>query len=212
MYAEVHSSTIYNSWTWKQSVSIDRWMDTDVVYMHNRLLCSHKNSEIMPFAVTWMDLEGITLSQIKTDAAWYPYMWKLQKQNTLKQIQRWLWESSGLGTGEMLLKEHKFAVRRWLSPGDLKSAQWSYSMLLSTTCSHSVVCDSLWPRGPQHARLPCPSPSPWACSNSCPLNHRRHPTISSSVAPFSSCPPFSPASFPRVFSSESALCIRWPKY
>ena len=137
---------------------------------------------------------GITLSQIKTNAAWYHYMWKLQKPNTLKQIQRWLWESSGLGTGEMLLKEHKFAVRRWLSPGDLKSAQWSYSMLLSTTFSHSVVSDSLRPHGPQHARLPCPSPSPWACSNSCPLNHRCHPTISSSVASLSSCPQSFPAS------------------
>ena len=39
----------------------------------------------------------------------------------------------------------------------------------------------------QHARLPCPSPSPGACSNSCPLSHWYHPTIWSSVIPFSSC-------------------------
>ena len=60
----------------------------------------------------------------------------------------------------------------------------------------------------QHTRLPCPSPSPRVCSNSCPLSRRCHLTISSSVAPFSS----SPQSFPesRFFPNESAL-IRQPK-
>jgi len=53
--------------------------------------------------------------------------------------------------------------------------------------SRSVVSDSLWPHGLQHARLPCPSPAPGACSNSCPLSRWCHPTISSSVVPFSSC-------------------------
>ena len=46
----------------------------------------------------------------------------------------------------------------------------------------------------QHARLPCPSPTPRACSNSCPLSQWCHPTISSSVTPFTSCPQSSPAS------------------
>ena len=49
------------------------------------------------------------------------------------------------------------------------------------------MSDSLWPHGLQHARLPCPSLSPGVCSNLCPLSGWRHPTISSSVAPFSSC-------------------------
>ena len=53
--------------------------------------------------------------------------------------------------------------------------------------SCTVVSDSLWPRGLQRARLPCPSPSPRACSNSCSLSQWCHPTISSSVIPFSSC-------------------------
>ena len=48
-------------------------------------------------------------------------------------------------------------------------------------------CHSLQPRGLQHSRLPCPSPSPGACSNSCPSSWWCHPTISSSVIPFSSC-------------------------
>jgi len=47
----------------------------------------------------------------------------------------------------------------------------------------SVLSDSLWPHGPQHARLPCPSPMPRACSNSCPLHRWCHPTISSPFPP-----------------------------
>ena len=60
--------------------------------------------------------------------------------------------------------------------------------------SCSVVSNSLRPHGLQHARLPCPSPSPRACSNSCPLSRWCHPTISSSVVPFSSCLQSFPAS------------------
>ena len=52
--------------------------------------------------------------------------------------------------------------------------------------SHLVVSDSLWPHGLQHARLPCSSPTPRACSNSCPSSQWCYPTISSSVSPFSS--------------------------
>ena len=65
--------------------------------------------------------------------------------------------------------------------------------------SRSVVSDSLRPHGPQHARPPCPSPTPGAHSSSCPLNPWCHPTISSSVVPFSSCLQSCPASgsFPR---------------
>ena len=54
--------------------------------------------------------------------------------------------------------------------------------------------DSLQPHGLHHIRLPCPSASPGACSNSCPLIQWCHPTISSSVIPFSSCPQSFPAS------------------
>ena len=52
--------------------------------------------------------------------------------------------------------------------------------------SHSVMSDSLWPHGLQHARPPCPSPTTGVYSNSCPLSHWCHPTISTSVVPFSS--------------------------
>ena len=57
-----------------------------------------------------------------------------------------------------------------------------------------VVSDSLQSHGLQHTRLPCPSPTPRACSNSCPSSQWCHPTISSSVIPFSSCVQCFPAS------------------
>ena len=60
--------------------------------------------------------------------------------------------------------------------------------------SHLVMSNSLWPHGLQHARLPCPSLSLGACSNSCPLSWWCHPTISSSAIPFSSCLRSFPAS------------------
>ena len=55
-------------------------------------------------------------------------------------------------------------------------------------------CPTLWPRGLQHARLPCPSPTPRACANSCPSSRWCHPSISSSVIPFSFCLPSFPVS------------------
>ena len=58
---------------------------------------------------------------------------------------------------------------------------------LSVQFNHSVVSDSLWPHGPQHARPPCPLPTPRVYPNSCLSSQWCHPTISSSVVPFSSC-------------------------
>ena len=59
------------------------------------------------------------------------------------------------------------------------------SLLLSF--SHSVMSNTLWPHGLQHATLPCPLPSPRACSNSCPLSQWCHLIILCSVIPFSFC-------------------------
>ena len=75
--------------------------------------------------------------------------------------------------------------------------------------SHVRLFAACQSHGLKHARPPCPSPIPGAYSNSCPLCQWCHTIISSSVVPF-----FRLQSFPhiRVFSSESALCIRWPKY
>ena len=67
---------------------------------------------------------------------------------------------------------------------------------VSVQFSRSVMSDSLWPHGLQHTRLPCPSPTPGACSDSRPSSRWCHPTISSSVVPFS----FQLQSFPALGS------------
>ena len=69
--------------------------------------------------------------------------------------------------------------------------------------------DSLESHGLQHARLPCPSPSPGVCSKSCPSSWWCH-TIILSCRPLLLLPSIFPSI--RVFSNESVLCIRWPKY
>ena len=87
--------------------------------------------------------------------------------------------------------------------------------------SRSVVSDSLWPHEPQHARPPCPSPTPRVYPNPCPSSQWCHPAISSSVIAFSSCPQSLPesGSFPmsqlfawggqstRVLASTSVLPV-----
>ena len=67
-------------------------------------------------------------------------------------------------------------------------------IISSVQFSHSVMSDSLGPKESQHARPPCPSPSPGVHSDSRPSNQWCHPAISSLVVPFSSCPQSFPAS------------------
>ena len=95
---------------------------------------------------------------------------------------------------ELKLEFHK--LPRPFPPFNFKSSPAQICPLLSSSnqygsllllLSHSAVSNSLRSHGLQHARLPCPLPSPRACSNSCPLSQRCHPTILSSVTPFSSC-------------------------
>ena len=87
---------------------------------------------------------------------------------------------------------------------------WIYQPISSVSqFSRSVVFDSLLPHESQHARPPCPSPTPGVYSNSNSSNRWCHPAISSSVDPFP-VPPIPPSI--RVFSNESTLHMRWPKY
>ena len=86
---------------------------------------------------------------------------------------------------------------------------FKFLYLYSVQFSHLVVYDSLWPHGLQHTRPPCPLPTPGVYSNSYPSSQWCHPTISSSVVPFSS----RLQSFPASWSFQiSVLHIRWPKY
>ena len=78
-------------------------------------------------------------------------------------------------------------------------------LISSVQFSQSAVSDSLQSHGLEHTRPPCPSPPPGVYPNSCPLSQWCHPLSSLLLLP---------SIFPsiRVFSNESALCIRWPKY
>ena len=75
-----------------------------------------------------------------------------------------------------------------------KKCRHIYTYSSSVQFRHSVVSDSLWPQGQQHARPPCPSLTPRVYLDSCPLSQWCHPTISSSIVPFSSCLQSFPAS------------------
>ena len=106
-------------------------------------------------------------------------------------VRHWLfrrWELAGQaqnlqGRLELLSVSYSFCPQEEL-------LQWSSSVQFSC----SVMSNSLQPHGPQHARPPCPSPTPRVYPNSCSLSHWCHPTISSSVIPFSSCPQSFPTS------------------
>ena len=95
----------------------------------------------------------------------------------------------------------------WWPKVCLQASLW----IRSVQFSHSVMSDSLWRHGLKHVRLPCPSTTPRACSNSCPLSRWCHPTISFSQPRPHLLPP---SVFPniRVFSNKSVLCIRWLKF
>ena len=93
-----------------------------------------------------------------------------------------------------------------ISPSEWRVKSWSSHLPQQGSChtrpvltasqfsSVQFISDSLWPHGLQHARPPCPSPTPRVYSNSCPLCLWCHPTISSSAVPFSSHPQSFPAS------------------
>ena len=90
------------------------------------------------------------------------------------------------------------------------STEWErcYAPMVLCCCCSVAHLSTLWPHAFLHTRLSCPSLSPRACSNSCPLSQWCHPTISSSALPFSS--------FPQSFRAWGSfpinwLCIRWPK-
>ena len=103
-------------------------------------------------------------------------------------------------------KQSIWVLRKWWSRiSSVILSAWLSALLFS----HSILSNSLWPHGLQHANLLCPSLPPRVCSNLCPLSWWCHPTVSSSVAPFSSCPQSFPASesFPlsRLLSGDQSI-------
>ena len=110
----------------------------------------------------------------------------------------WCAAVHGVTKSQMWLSDWLRTQGSWLhfllTIRDYPQAIFNSGEFSSVPFSHSVVSDSSRHRGLQHIRLPCPSPTPSAYSNSCPLSWWCHPTISSSVIPFSSCLQSFPAS------------------
>ena len=106
------------------------------------------------------------------------------------KFRAWVWEEEGSYLESKVWAMWDALLIPWICQNETHSVRkkWdAVNTLLFHQFSLSVVSNLLWPHGLQHAMLPCPSPSPGACSNSCPLSWGCHPTISSSVVPFSSC-------------------------
>ena len=112
----------------------------------------------------------------------------------------WSWEIRRLEFSNALLKESLVFTVLLFSylPGvyytHLSDEISSNIRFSSVQFSHSVMSNSLWPHELQHARPPCPSPTPRVHSDSCPSSLWCHPAISFSVVPFSSCPQSLPES------------------
>ena len=113
----------------------------------------------------------------------------------------WTEEPEGLQSTGLQRLGHKWS--------DLALTQVIWTPLSSVQFSHSVVSNSLQCHESQHARPPCPSPTPRVYPNPCPLSRWCHQAISSSVVLL--LLPLIPPSI-RVFSNESILRMRWPKY
>ena len=97
----------------------------------------------------------------------------------------------------------------WCREDDtLSNGNVSWKRKVQFRCS--VMSNSLWPCGLQHTRLPCPTLSPEVYSDSCPLSQWCYLAVSSFVTPLLLLPSIIPSI--RVFSNESTLCIKWPKY
>ena len=99
-------------------------------------------------------------------------------------------------------KLHNWAPFCWVRRS---TGLWYNLNRYSVQFSHSVMCDSLWPHETQHTRPPWPSPTPGVHPNPCPSSRWCHPTISSSVVPFSSCP----QSFPASGSFQMSQVFAW---
>ena len=99
-------------------------------------------------------------------------------------------------------EEKESLVNFGFSVGSRRNRKIILGLPVQFSCS--LVSDSMWPHEPQHARPPCPSPTPRVYANPCPLCRWCHPTISSSVVPFSSCPQCFPASGSFQMSQLSA--------
>ena len=138
----------------------------------------------------WAAVHGVAKSRTRLSNFTFTFHFHAleKKMATHSSVLAWRIPGTGDPGGLPSLGSHR--VRHDWS--DLAAAAAVYISSVQFSCS--VVSDSVRPHGLQHSRLPCPSPAPRVCSNSCPLSWWYHPAVSSSVIPFSSCLQSFPAS------------------
>ena len=201
-----------------------RWQEyTEELYkkgLHNpdnhNGVTTHLEPDILECEVKWA-LENITTNKVEVMEfqlsyfkSWKMMLWKCCTQYASKFGKL----SSGHRTGKGQFSsqsQRKAMAKNAQTTAQLHSSHTLSKVMLkckvSVQFSRSVMSSSLQPHGLQHARLPCPSPTSDTCSNPCPSSCWCHPTISSSVVPFSSCPPSFSASecfqMSRLFASGS---------
>ena len=110
---------------------------------------------------------------------WHRYLWIREAINI------WSWVASKFFSNSVILRSMKLVLLIYIV-AKFPHFYLTKAIVCLVQFSRLVVSDSLWPHGLQHARPACPSPTPRVYSNSCPLSQWCHPTISSSVVPFSS--------------------------
>ena len=171
------------TWRWNEVVSLTYWAFAVLVQ-----LLSH----VLLFTTPWTAAHQASLSFTTSSSLLKTYVCWV---NDVIQLSCPLWSPS---LPALNLSQDQ-SLFQWISSlhqvAKVLELQLQHqSFQESVQFSHSVVSDSLRPHGLQHARLPCPSPTPGPCSNSCPSSWWCHSTISSFVIPFSSCLQFFPVS------------------
>jgi len=153
---------------------------------------SNEHSGLISFRMDWFDLHAIQ-GTLKSLLQHYS-----SKASVLQRSAFFIVQLSH----PYMTTDKTIALTRWTFVGKVMSLLFNMLSRLvitflprsSVQFSRSVVSNSLQPHERQHARPPCPSPTPGVHPNPCPLSQWCHPTISSSVVPFSSCPQSFPAS------------------
>ena len=144
----------------------------------------------------------ITWNHYLTSMSWAGAGWHYPKAEAVQMSERMIFSCQKIGKlhPQMMLRVSisnmwKHEPRRTCTEHGFPHSHLSPKTTLSSVqSSRSVMSDSLRPHESQHARPPCPSPTPRVYSKSCPSSWWCHPAISSSVVPFSSCPQSLPAS------------------
>ena len=138
-----------------------------------------------------MKAKGVRIIGKKATFSHIEYFWAVKKRIETFPLDSSGWKSVARAVASLIV---------FIFTISSKNPLFTHYLLFSTLkiplqfTSATQLCPTLWSHWLQHARLPCPPPTPRAYSNSCPLSRWCHPTISSLVIPFFSCPQSFPAS------------------